>query len=331
MRRTIGKIPISIRRAIRRTTAVALLVVSAYSYWHVHQPRSWQYNMRDTLGRPVAYLVEDWGWTLAELTDSLNLTGEDTVAPLGKYRVPAYGVLFAGQPAAVHQYHTAITVLTNAGYVVGYSDTMKNPLWAAYRVFPVTDLASPPRPPRFEMDLRTQAKVKPQDYIDSGYDRGHMAPNYAIATRCGAAAQLETFLMSNIAPQKPILNRELWRRLEHRISEGYGQKGEVWVLCGPIFDKQPAKMRSGIPVPRAFYQIITDTRAGQMRVMAFIVPQKIFKRAHATPYLTSVEEVEKQTGLDFLSALPDDVKKSIKQKVPTRLWPGFFWRCVLGL
>ncbi len=56
------------------------------------------------------------------------------------------------------------------------------------------------------MDTLTIAKVTHNDYTHSGYDRGHMAPNYAIATRYGQEAQKETFLMSNIVPQLGNLN-----------------------------------------------------------------------------------------------------------------------------
>jgi hypothetical protein len=35
-----------------------------------------------------------------------------------------------------------------------------------------------------------------------GFDRGHMTPNFAIASQYGSLAQLETFLITNISPQK---------------------------------------------------------------------------------------------------------------------------------
>ena len=53
------------------------------------------------------------------------------------------------------------------------------------------------------MDERTAARVSHDDYKPGTdrFDRGHMAPNHAIATRYGREAQLETFLMSNVCPQ----------------------------------------------------------------------------------------------------------------------------------
>ena len=70
--------------------------------------------------------------------------------------------------------------------------------------------------PPFEVDPEAADCPTPDDYTRTGYDRGHMAPNYLIATRYGKVAQRETFLMSNIVPQTPELNRGPWRILEEK-------------------------------------------------------------------------------------------------------------------
>jgi endonuclease G len=51
-------------------------------------------------------------------------------------------------------------------------------------------------------------KVRPSDYTGSGYDRGHIAPN-ADRTR-NEADNSSTFLMTNMMPQVPELNRGVW-------------------------------------------------------------------------------------------------------------------------
>ena len=43
--------------------------------------------------------------------------------------------------------------------------------------------------------------------------------NHAIESRYGAEEQEKTFMMSNIAPQSPVLNRGVWRNVEHRIAD----------------------------------------------------------------------------------------------------------------
>src|SRR5690606_812364 len=111
-------------------------------------------------------------------------------------------ILYGGTPRPTAGPDAALLrTLVNRAYIVGYNDARGNPAWAAYRVRDLAAPASaPPRPDKFEIDRRTAARVSPDAYTGSGYDRGHLAPNFAIATRYGAAAQEETFLMSNITP-----------------------------------------------------------------------------------------------------------------------------------
>ena len=94
---------------------------------------------------------------------------------------------YAGLPEAT-SYPYQITVLTNQGYISGYCEERKNPAWVSYRVFKLADAESPPRPSRFTVDARTTSRIRHDDYTRSGYDRGHMAPNYAIGSRYGAPA-----------------------------------------------------------------------------------------------------------------------------------------------
>lgn len=103
-------------------------------------------------------------------------------------------------------FNRKLTILKNIGYTVSYDEIRENPAWVCCRLISITYPVSPKRPSKFSMDTLTIAKVTHNDYTHSGYDRGHMAPNYAIATRYGQEAQKETFLMSNIVPQLGNLN-----------------------------------------------------------------------------------------------------------------------------
>src|SRR5688572_25766047 len=88
-----------------------------------------------------------------------------------------------------------ITVLTNCAYMVGYSETRKNPIWVAYhlrKMGPVGEQAkNPKRKDNFRTDPRTAAKVNDEafDFGKTKCDRGHMAPSYGIGSRYGANAQ----------------------------------------------------------------------------------------------------------------------------------------------
>jgi len=223
---------------------------------------------------------------------------------------------------------STLRVLKNTGYAVGYSDAHGNPLWAAYRVSDRPVAEAPPRPEKFVVDKRTAARVSPAAYTGSGYDRGHLAPNYAIAIHHGVRAQEETFLMSNIIPQRHGLNAGLWKKLEQKIARNYpGRFGQVWVLAGPIFGAKPQRLGDGDParastpvaVPEACYMILADENAGRLRTLAFIFPQQP-RSDDLADYLTTIDEIEARTGLDFFSALPAAAEQALEASKAARVW-----------
>jgi endonuclease G, mitochondrial len=229
--------------------------------------------------------------------------------------------VYGGSPLA-RGFTQPIRVLTNKGYVAGYCDALENPAWVAYRVVDVGMLPeAAPRPESFETDLRTAARVPSSAYTNSGYDRGHLAPNYAIATRYGEAAQRETFLMSNVVPQRHALNAGLWKQMEMKIATSYpGRFGEVWVLAGPVFGVRGGKLPNGTAVPEAFFMIVIDESDGRVRAEAFVFPQEAPAGAELERYVVSIDEVEKRTGFDFLPELADGAQDALEAKRVERVW-----------
>jgi endonuclease G len=148
-----------------------------------------------------------------------------------------------------------------------------------------------------------------------------MAPNYAIAICYGSDAQLETFRMSNILPQKPNLNRRVWERLEREEVKTYAQRFKtVWVIDGPIFDATPSRLRSGVAVPRACYKIIIQEEHGQPRMLAFVMPQDATGSEKLGFFLTSVRKIEDETGLDFLNELPREMQDRVETVQAPQMW-----------
>ena len=213
------------------------------------------------------------------------------------------------------------TIIDNTGFSIGYSELHKNPIWVSYRLFKVDNPTSGKRPSKFEVDNRTESKVAYDDYTHSGYDRGHMAPNYAISTRYGREAQLQTFLMSNICPQRPTLNRQIWNRLEHKIANTYANDfEEIWVVTGPIFDDHVEKLESGVEIPDAFYKIIVDEEDGNPRMQAFIIAQDVVGSEKYEKFLVRIDSVESVTGIDFFSGLDDRVENRLEAMKQDIVW-----------
>jgi endonuclease G len=225
---------------------------------------------------------------------------------------------FAGIPVSSRP----VKILKNEGYIVGYDETMRNPAWVAYRLIGRQGASTVERPSGFEPDSRTRARVDHNDYTKSGYDRGHMAPNYAIGMSYGEKAQLETFLMSNIVPQLPDLNRGAWKELEQLVANDYLRSyREIWVITGPIYEEPTTRLNSGVTIPSAFFKVLVDVvEPGSVRVLSFVMPQTLAQDAKVSSYLVSVDEIEAATGLDLLSLLDDAVENQLEAVKAIRMW-----------
>lgn len=237
--------------------------------------------------------------------------------------------VYAGMPAATRP-ESEFVFIDNSGFDIGYSEYRQDPVWVGYRIKGERLPGSLKRPQTFKTDARTSARVSHRDYSRTGYDRGHMAPNHAIATRYGREAQLETFRMSNIVPQKPALNRQVWRRLEELEADRYSVSLDgVWVITGPIFDDDRQFLKKGQPridIPDAFFKVIVDevavdeSGAPGTRVLAFIVPQDVAGDEPLGEFLVSVDWIEEKAGLDLMPDLADDVETTIESGVADALW-----------
>ncbi|MCF3652433.1 DNA/RNA non-specific endonuclease [Synoicihabitans lomoniglobus] len=316
-----SKIP----RSFRRTKFVLwlnVIVLAVGGVWFLLQPPVRQAEVRLLVGNAFArdkhVAPLDVAWDLYQLYYSPDYV---TTPPAPGDRTH----LFAGVPRGPDA-TPAGRLLTNTGYLVGYADSLASPLWAAYRL---TDLSPLPdageRPDKFNVDERTIARVTSDDFTHTGYDRGHLAPNYGIATRYGDAAQLETFLMSNVIPQKHGLNAGLWKQLEMKIATSYPARfGEVWVLAGPVFGAKPARLpgrgRARPAIPEACYMIIIDESDGRVRAQAFLFPSEPVDGISLDFYVTTIDDIEYRTGLDFLADLPDDAETTLESKPASRVW-----------
>lgn len=217
--------------------------------------------------------------------------------------------------------------LVNRGYEVGYDELEHVPRWAAYKVTR-NNGDHGPRPAGFRVDTRTRSLVRSEVYTNSGYDRGHMAPNYAMAICHGEQAQYASFLMTNVVPQLHGLNAGLWKDIELRIAQRYSERfGEVWVANGPVFTSGVAARYIGpsdtrVRVPDAFWMVVARrTSDGRLLTVAFLVPHReIWRDLDLSRYLVSIDEVERVTGLDLFPLLPEPTQRVLEASPAPRAW-----------
>jgi endonuclease G len=96
----------------------------------------------------------------------------------------------------------------------------------------------------------------------------------------------------------------------------------VYVVTGPIYDeyRETLSSRSRVEIPDAFYKILVDAEPGSIRLLPFIIPQTVSGKEPLVEFLTSVDEIEQATGLDFFWALSDSQENRLEADKPSSLW-----------
>jgi endonuclease G len=207
----------------------------------------------------------------------------------------------------------ASQVIAHIGYVVSYNADFKVPNWVLYELNYAETLGNIPRKNSFAVDPEVPDSVMAQltDYRNSGYDRGHMAP--AGDMKWDAKAMEESFYTTNICPQNHNLNSGDWKELEEQVRDWAIKNEKVYVVCGPIVKKNYATVgANNVAVPDSFYKVVLMYRDGNWRSLGFVFANKSGNKPLDT-YAKSVDEVEKLTGLDFFSVLPDEIENEIEK------------------
>jgi len=309
------------RRSLKAGISLFVLIAvwGAVGDWYAHHPRTWIEEQPEFLSQALLWI----GNPVADITDALDWTGYDTVCEYDT-AAPNNTILFAGAPLRVSEpAPNDIRILQRDEFLIGWSDKLRHPVWCAYHVTREARHEATKRP-GFTMDRSVRQAPRPNDYARSGYDRGHMVPNYAIVTRYGEEIQRQTFQMTNIAPQTPALNRGVWRDVEHRIADLWTARyGEIWVIVGALPPIGNCETISGtnIDVPRAYYQIVMAQEGMDVRALAVLFYQDVGWKAWAARHIVTIDELERLTGLDFNPELPSFIQEPLEADLPSRLWP----------
>lgn len=227
--------------------------------------------------------------------------------------------IYGGTPQS--GWSDAVRVLRSPGFVTGYSELQRGALWTAYQVRPIRIKKHLPRPGNFSEDWRTLWRVLPSDYSRTGFQRGHLAPNFAMAQLYGAKAQLASFRMSNVLPQTAGVNQGVWQRLEEiEIDDWARRLGTLQVLAGPVYWGERERLRSGLEIPDAFYRILLDMDSRRPQVIAFLIPQTVRGNEPLSDFLTTVDDLEESTRLDFFARLRDDEEAKLEAGKPDGRW-----------
>lgn len=204
-------------------------------------------------------------------------------------------------------------IVRHAGYTLCYREKFEQAEWVAYTL----DAEKLQKNASRQNDFRPDPLVKTysaqnDDYRKSGYDRGHLAPAADMAY--SQIAMSESFFFSNMTPQDHDFNAGIWNDLEQYLRNVARKNEKLFIATGPILEKDdyPTIGANNVAVPEFFYKVVLIKNSENLKMLAFIIPNEPCKEKF-WKFKTTVDEVERRTGIDFFYLLADELENELEK------------------
>jgi endonuclease G, mitochondrial len=218
-------------------------------------------------------------------------------------------------------------------YVLSYNNDTGTPNWVSWQVTE-EDLGTAPRKQVFDSDTTLPIGFKvvaTRDYNGSGFDRGHMCPHGDRAAN--EEMSFSTFVMTNIIPQAPNVNRKAWAQLESYCRDLVHKHNHLYILSGPVGQGgtgsrgfRESLVGGKVTVPAECWKVAVVVEEGPgddlarismgTRVIAVDMPNDDTQVGEAwAQFRTSPAEIERKTGLHFFTNVRPDVAAALRQRV----------------
>lgn len=212
-------------------------------------------------------------------------------------------------------------VIAHSAFILSYNEQHEQANWVAYELT---------RAELVDIVTREKAHFKPDplvktgsatddDYRNSGYDRGHLAP--AGDMNFSLDALKESFYFSNISPQVKKFNSGIWKQLEEKVRDWAGEFGSVYIVTGPILtDSLPVIGINQVSVPKYFFKaVLIHNKNYPPAAIAFILENKSSKKPLYT-FAISVDSLESVLQKDLFPLLDDSVEEKIESRLDLSVW-----------
>lgn len=218
------------------------------------------------------------------------------------------------------------TVIVHPGHALVWNDRYKVPKWTAHLILPDIMEGNLARIDTFLPDplVKTNTALI-TSYWYSGYDRGHMVPSADM--RWSQDALKATYYYTNVAPQKPEMNRGTWADLEDWMRRYVHYSGHrVYVVTAPIpGDGMPLlnkpQAEADVYAPPLFLKAMVDLDAPVKKGIAFLMRNGLNDQGLLS-YAVSIDTVEALSGLDLFPALDDTLENRLESRYNTQDWYG---------
>ncbi len=205
------------------------------------------------------------------------------------------------------------------GFQLSFNPQKHIPNWVAWELTDDETNGSIKRSNKFLRDESVEGCPESYDYNYSGYQRGHMAP--AGDMKWSREAMESTFFLTNICPQMGTLNTGTWRNLEEKCRTWAQNLGSLVIICGPVLTDSIREFigDTRVAVPKRFFKVILAPKTNPMQGIGFIMNNGRVEGGMQQAAM-SIDEVEKITGLDFFSTLPDDIEAEVESQNRFHKW-----------
>ncbi|CAL8107315.1 unnamed protein product [Calicophoron daubneyi] len=259
--------------------------------------------------------------------EDLRTRGVVTAAELVRDPQPPSQPPSGYEPRSLVGQPIAGSVRTFDGFVCAYDRRTRIPLWVMEHLTPDrlgqvgSDLHSSEPIDRSQFDFYEDLaesilfRATNEDYLGSGFDRGHMAA--AGNHRFDRSAMSQTFILSNIAPQVGHgFNRNAWNDLEKYIRAIARKSHNVVVVTGPLFLPRPIGGKkyvtyevigpNNVAVPTHFFKAIAiqERPDTPWEVRAWAMPNEALKgKVKLRDYQVPLNAVESAAGLQIFPGI----------------------------
>lgn len=201
---------------------------------------------------------------------------------------------------------------------MSYNETYEQAEWVAYELKGVKSYHDYDRPFFIEDEKVNTGSADWRNYKRSGYDKGHLCP--AGDMKFSKEAYDETFLTSNISPQKHDFNDGIWNTLEQKVRYWASKYDGIYVVTGGVLnDNLKTIGEEDVAVPEYFYKVLLDTSRSEYKMIGFLVPA-VDSNKPLYEFVVPVDEIEKMTGIDFYPSLNDKIENNLEKSSDYKSW-----------
>ncbi|MEA2043601.1 MAG: DNA/RNA non-specific endonuclease [Bacteroidota bacterium] len=221
---------------------------------------------------------------------------------------------------ALPAYNSDKEIVEHSAMVLLYNEDHEQADWVAHKISVDITSGAVGRTNDFRTDPLVSTKTaEKKDYWHSGYDRGHLAPSADF--RWSRKALSESYFYSNMSPQRPKFNREIWADLENALRKYVVSKQEpLYVVTGPYYSESPKFIGSNkVSVPPYYYKTALDYTGDTISAIAFLMPNEACEYP-VLYYAMSVDSLESITGRDFYANIPDSIEQQFESELNMDYW-----------